>query len=83
MDLFCFNEGATKITAVEGARGGAGASHSGNAACLERTCGSALTCLPFPPGSPPTATVYRSNWLGAQGHEDRKLAAAGKPRLAT
>lgn len=29
-------------------------------------------------------SVYRSNWLGAAGHEERKRAAQqGQPRVAT
>ena len=43
-----------------------------------------LYCLPpcTAPHPLPLPAVYRSNWLGAQGHEERKKLAEAEARLA-
>ena len=59
-------------------------------AILERACGCACGCIAARPvhcAAPPPATpsrllpqVYRSSWLGAQGHDERKKLADAAAR---
>ena len=85
VDLFLFNADATKITEVQGeqricllqpvgARWSRGQRR--NRGQRRRTPAQALRLPPSP-----RLAVYRSSWLGAQGHDERKKLAEAAARI--
>lgn len=78
MDLFIFNHDATKIKEVQGEPAPAftSAVHAGY--------GRRQVCIMLTSNvrNSAPAAVYRSNWLGGQGHEERKKQAEASARAA-
>lgn len=79
VDLFYFNDDATKIREIEGEGRLPSASKGEQLARQKLLFGPRRSC----------PAVYRSNWLGAEGHEDRKRQAqqhqrgGSQPRMTT